>query len=125
MRGTGLTIERQELLGSRRAITVVRMSTLLVNEADEAVAYDTSKEIAPRPRPPWVFLFSFVWQVEVRAANEIDEAVAHAVRGGNEQSPGGAGGSALAGGERVGSPVPVVSRPSRPGRGRARLTKRS
>lgn len=60
-------------------------------------------------------------QVEIRAANEIDEAVAHAVRDGKEQSTGGG----AVGGERISSPVPVVSRPSRPGRGRARLTKRS
>eukprot|EP00752_Nemacystus_decipiens_P012693 g11245.t1 len=59
--------------------------------------------------------------VEIRAANEIDEAVAHAVRDGKDQSTGGGG----VGGERISSPVPVVSRPSRPGRGRARLTKRS
>lgn len=61
-------------------------------------------------------------QVEIRAANEIDEAVAHAVRDcGKDQSAGGEG----VGGERISSPVPLVSRPSRPGRGRARLTKRS
>ncbi|CAN0438358.1 unnamed protein product [Scytosiphon promiscuus] len=54
--------------------------------------------------------------VEIRAANEIDEAVAHATRSGNDQASGGGGGNTA---------VPVVSRPSRPGRGRARLTKRS
>lgn len=69
--------------------------------------------------PTLLILFSP--KVEIRAANEIDEAVAHAVRDGKEQSTGGGG----VGGERISSSVPVVSRPSRPGRGRARLTKRS
>ncbi|CAB1119412.1 unnamed protein product [Ectocarpus sp. CCAP 1310/34] len=62
--------------------------------------------------------------VEIRAANEIDEAVAHAVRGSKEHAAGREGG---VGGEgtTISPPVPAVARPSRPGRGRARLTKRS
>ncbi|CAM9294263.1 unnamed protein product [Laminaria digitata] len=69
--------------------------------------------------------------VEIRAANEIDEAVAHAARDAADQAKGGAGagggGGGAFGGERatIVSPIPAVSRPSRPGRGRARLTKRS
>lgn len=65
-------------------------------------------------------------QVELRAANEIDEAVAHALRSSAERSSMNGAGSAL-GGDRGGTlaPAPPVSRPVRPGRGRARLTKRA
>ncbi|CAM9680415.1 unnamed protein product [Sphacelaria rigidula] len=65
--------------------------------------------------------------VEIRAATEIDEAVAHALHSSAGQGAAGGEGASAAGGERLGmlSPPPAVKKPSRPGRGRARLTKRS
>lgn len=77
------------------------------------------------------FLLSFTYadraQVEIRAANEIDEAVAHALHSSAGQGAAGGEGASAAGGDRSGvlSPPPAVKKPSRPGRGRARLTKRS
>ncbi|CAM9415765.1 unnamed protein product [Discosporangium mesarthrocarpum] len=63
--------------------------------------------------------------IEIRAASEIDDAVYHAVAMGED---GGGRGDGNEGGASA-SPVmsispPPVSKPTRPGRGRARLTKR-
>lgn len=76
-------------------------------------------------RGPCAIILIRVRQVEIRAANEIDDAVANAVRDSADKAAGVATGAVS--GERtpIGSPVPSVSRPSRPGRGRARLTKRT
>lgn len=51
VRDTSLMIGKQELLGSRPATPEVRIATLPMNDADEAVAYDTSQEKCPPPLP--------------------------------------------------------------------------
>lgn len=73
------------------------------------------------------FLLPLPSQVEIRAASEIDEAMAHAVQSAADQGGSGGDRAGILVGERAGtlSPATAVKRPSRPGRGRARLTKRS
>lgn len=66
------------------------------------------------------------FKLNICEASEIDGVVADAIQASAGLDSNGAASST--GGERtmvMSSPVPAVSRPSRPGRGRARLTKRS
>ncbi|CAM9510236.1 unnamed protein product [Choristocarpus tenellus] len=56
--------------------------------------------------------------VEIRSANEINDAVSHAMRSKED-----GGGMATGASPSMPTPAPMA-KPSRPGRGRARLTKR-